>query len=85
MKQAREFSERYGGTADKVIKTITLVQSNHPWTILRAGELIKWVESGEYDRILNKTLGKTCPKCGGEIAQDAIICPRCNYQFPPEA
>lgn len=78
MKQAKEFNERYGGTADKVIKTITLVQSNHPWTILRAGELIKWVESGEYERILNATKGKKCRICGKICPINMEVCPVCG-------
>ena len=81
MKQAREFDEQYGGTTDKIIKTISILDEDHPWTIIRAAELIRWVESGEYDRILRKTKGKVCPKCKKEIAEDMLVCPICGYQF----
>lgn len=78
MKQAREFSERYGGTADEIIKTVTMLQSNHPWTIMRAGELIKWVESGEYERILKANKGKECKICGKTCPVDMEFCPICG-------
>ena len=78
MKQAREFDEEYGGTADKIIRTISILDDDHPWTIVRAAELIRWVENGEYQRILDGTRGKTCKMCGYQIAPDAMVCPRCG-------
>lgn len=81
MKQAKEFDVQYGGTTDKIIKTISILDEDHPWTIFRAAELIRWVESGDYDRILRKTKGKTCPICKKEIAEDLVICPVCDYKF----
>ena len=81
MKQAREFDEQYGGTTDKIIKTISIIDDDHPWTIVRAAELIRWVDSGEYARILSQTEGKMCPVHGGEVPKDTIICPVCGYNF----
>lgn len=81
MKQAREFDEQYGGTTDKIIKTISILDDDHPWTIVRAVELIRWVESGEYDRVLHQTKGKICPIHGGEVHKDTIICPVCGHNF----
>ena len=81
MKQAREFDEQYGGTTDKIIKTISILDEDHPWTIVRAAELIRWVESGEYDNILKHTEGKICPCHGGTVPKDTIICPVCGYDF----
>ncbi|WP_168192348.1 hypothetical protein [Chroococcidiopsis sp. TS-821] len=26
----------------------------HPWTVMRASELFKWVETGAYNRVLQK-------------------------------
>lgn len=81
MKQAREFDEQYGGTSDKIIKTISILDDDHPWTIVRAAELIRWVESGEYERILRGTKGIVCPTCGKEISKDTVVCPVCGHQF----
>jgi len=81
MKQAREFDEKYGGTSDKIIKTISILDDDHPWTIVRAAELIRWVESGDYQRILDGCKGKVCPRCKKEVAKDSIQCPICGYIF----
>lgn len=79
--QAREFQDKYGSTSDQLMKFLEIFDEDHPWTVLRAAELIRWVESGEYDRILKKTEGKVCPKCKKEIAEDLLVCPICGYKF----
>lgn len=81
VKQAEEFMVKYGDTADTVIRNISILDDTHPWTILRAYQLIKWVESGEYDRILNENGGKVCPVCKNGVAKDLLICPICSYHF----
>lgn len=80
VKQAVEFRELFNGVANDIIKTISILDSSHPWTVLRAAELILWVESGGYQRALDSVIviqhdcgfqipaGATkCPYCGGEV------------------
>lgn len=81
VKQAEEFMVKYGDTADSVIRNISILDDTHPWTILRAYQLIKWVESGEYDKILNKNGGKICPMCKKTVYKDCVICPICGHEF----
>lgn len=78
IEQAKEFESRYGGITDKAIKTISILDDSHPWTVMRAAELVKWVESGEYERILNKYKGKTCGICGNVEVMDASGCSVCG-------
>lgn len=81
MKQAREFSETYCTTEDKLIKLLTIVNADHPWTVVRAAELIKWVDAGEYDKILTKTKPRECPMCHSQVNADYDKCPTCGYKF----
>lgn len=81
VKQAEEFMVKYGDTADTVIRNISILDDTHPWTILRAYQLIKWVDSGEYDRILNENGCKICPMCKKGVAKDLLICPVCGHVF----
>lgn len=37
---------------NKFFKFISIGGSSHPWSVMRVVELIKWIELGEYDRIL---------------------------------
>lgn len=81
MEQAKDFQKRYGGFADTAIKNISILNDTHPWTIMRAAELIKWIESGEYERVLNSAKSKACPLCGKSVSADAVACPYCGYKF----
>lgn len=79
--QANEFLTKYGDTANTIIKNISILDDTHPWTVMRAAELIKWVESGAYDKLLADTKGKTCPLCCTEVPADCPVCPVCGHKF----
>jgi Zn-dependent protease with chaperone function len=77
LEQAKEFEYLLSG-AESVIKNISVLDNTHPWTVLRAAELIKWIESGEYERILNRFAANTCQYCHSEIPQGRTECPVCG-------
>lgn len=78
LKQAEEFETRFGSVADSTIRTISIVSSTHPWTVYRAGELVKWIESGEYERTLNEYAGVPCIHCYTPNDKNSIECPVCG-------
>lgn len=80
-KQAKEFMSKYGDTADTIIRNISILDDTHPWTVMRAYELIRWVENGEYDKILNNNAGKICPICKKAVDKELSVCPVCGYKF----
>ena len=80
-KQAQEFMSQYGDTANTIIRNISILDDSHPWTVMRAYELIKWVESGDYQKLLDTHRGKKCPMCGHFVEADAVVCPICGYKF----
>jgi len=80
-KQAKEFMTKYGDTTDKIIRNISILDDTHPWTVMRAYELIKWVENGDYEKILKGNAGKTCPMCKKAVDPKLEVCPVCGYKF----
>lgn len=74
IKQAEEFEKLNSGIADSAIRSLSIMTSSHPWTVFRAGELLKWINSGEYDRILKKYEGVACKHCGTILSKDATYC-----------
>lgn len=52
--QAKEFEGYDYDTLDKVAKVMSTMWQEHPWTVMRASELFKWIESGGYERILKQ-------------------------------
>jgi Zn-dependent protease with chaperone function len=51
MVQAKEYEEG-GDAADAIAKVLITLGHTHPFHTLRAAELQRWVERGDYDRIL---------------------------------
>ena len=80
-KQAKEFMTKYGDTTDKIIRNISILDDTHPWTVMRAYELIKWVENGDYEKVLNGNAGKICPMCKKAVNPELEVCPVCGFKF----
>jgi len=51
MVQAREY-EQGGDAVDTVHKVLNTLNATHPFHTLRAAEVQRWIEGGDYDRIL---------------------------------
>ncbi|MFM7408204.1 MAG: M48 family metallopeptidase [Cuspidothrix sp.] len=50
--QSREFTSNSFDSLDQVTKILSYSEANLSWLIMRTGELLKWVDSGEYDHVL---------------------------------
>ncbi len=51
MEQAKEYAEG-GGPLDTIYKILNTLDLDHPFSSMRAAELQKWIEEGEYDKIV---------------------------------
>jgi len=84
IKQAEDFKGFDFETTDKVAKTVMISISDHPWAVLRASEILKWVNSGKYDEILelhSKGIDEieiTCQKCGRKLSGNETFCGVCG-------
>ena len=77
LEQAKDFEYLLSGP-ESIIKNISVLDNTHPWTVLRAAELIKWYESGEYENIINNYSSCVCPHCKLEIPKNQNECPLCG-------
>ncbi len=77
LEQAKEFEGLLTGT-ESIMKNISVLDNSHPWTVLRAAELIKWIDSGEYERMLSENTARICPECNSPIRKGADSCPICG-------
>lgn len=82
-KQALEFDEFDTNSLDQLAKLAIIMDQYHPWAVLRASELIKWKDSGEYEKILNKDTSKSifCTSCHKELELDNIYCGECGDEI----
>lgn len=94
IQQAREFESFDVSITDKVAKFVSISTIDHPWTVLRAKELIGWMDSGGYDRVLKlpyplKVAPKLqkifCDQCGHEASSADSFCKKCGHQLQPPA
>jgi Zn-dependent protease with chaperone function len=53
IEQAEEYNNA-GGIKDNIYKILNVIGQTHPFPVIRVLELMNWVRSGEYDRILSK-------------------------------
>jgi len=52
VRQAREFETMDVDKLTILAKWLSTMGATHPWTVMRAKELLRWVDSGEYERVL---------------------------------
>lgn len=52
IQQAKDFKQLDFDGMNKIIKTISIADDTHPWTVMRAAELLNWIESREYGKYL---------------------------------
>ena len=52
IQQARDFKQLDFDGMNKIIKTISIADDTHPWTVMRAAELINWIEGGVYNKYI---------------------------------
>lgn len=88
--QAREFSGFDINTLDRVAKAVSIMGETHPWTVMRAQEFLKWIDSGDYDRMIAhpdappmQNRRAFCSACGHALAAGAGFCPNCGTPVPP--
>lgn len=95
IRQARDFEEFDSSMIDRIMKDISVLDRTHPWTVVRAKELLVWYESGEYDRILKQCQDRVqtpirldalfCPYCGDSMKAGVSFCGGCGAKVESEA
>jgi len=87
--QAREFEAFDSDKLDWVAKILSGMGQSHPWTVMRASELLRWVDSTSYEKLLaDPTSGralepprKFCTNCGSPTA--GVFCSKCGTRVAP--
>lgn len=87
IEQAKEFKGYDYNAMDNIAKTAMIMIQDHPWTVMRASELLRWVESGKYQKIIethskivegDEDIDLTCLKCGAVLKENDKFCPDCG-------
>ncbi len=87
IKQAENFKGFDHDSADKAFKYIMIMDQTHPWTVMRASEILKWVKAGKYQHIIDKHTGDiesleiTCLNCGFKLKGNETFCGNCGEKI----
>jgi Zn-dependent protease with chaperone function len=92
--QARDFVALDENMLDRIAKIISGLGQTHPWTVLRAKEFLRWIDGGEYERVLNgdhpqiaaapgPAAGSFCTQCGRPLKGMEAFCPGCGTKLLP--
>jgi len=68
--QGREYLDA-GDMRDSVLKLLLIEQETHPFAVVRSAELRRWVDSGEYNRILAGTYPRRDEDAAAKISEAA--------------
>jgi len=82
--QARDFEAFDSDKLDWLLKIVSGMGQTHPWTVLRASELLRWIDSTAYEKLLaDPTAGRGleaprtfCTKCGTQVR--GAFCTNCG-------
>jgi len=91
--QAREFEAFDSDKLDWVVKILSGMGQTHPWTVMRASELLRWIDSTAYEQLLaDPTEGRAlsaapaarrfCSRCG--TAAMGAFCTGCGARIVAE-
>ncbi len=88
VRQAREFEAMDSDKLSVVAKWLSVMGATHPWTVMRARQLLQWIDSGGYEQVLKdpkKVASQTtpgvmafCTNCGGALHVGELFCRSCG-------
>lgn len=91
MQQARSFDSSEYFSLDGIYRAVISLNKTHPWTVLRASEILKWDESGQYKSVIERVgNGKNilvdsddayCANCGFKLEPGNKFCGGCGIQI----
>ncbi|MEL6636789.1 MAG: M48 family metallopeptidase [Bacteroidota bacterium] len=90
IKQARAFQGYDETNYNRALKYASLMLGEQNWSVGRAHELLKWIDTGGYQyvlerkatqRRLERTLVKFCNNCGAKVPASTDFCPSCGFRF----
>ncbi len=88
IEQARSFESMSSDKLTLVAKALSTMGATHPWTVMRAQQLLLWAEKGDFERVLigaskapQPEVQKFCTSCGNALKSARAFCPGCGASF----
>jgi Zn-dependent protease with chaperone function len=95
LRQAREFQAMDSDTLSKVAKWLSSMGATHPWTVMRAQQLMLWYDAGSYAEVLKapqkipyklpEGVQGYCANCGWPRRGGEHFCSGCGCEIAQAA
>ena len=90
MAQAKSFRALDEDKVSKVAKWLSALEASHPWTVMRAHELLGWIDAKGYEAVLRKPTAVAggacyCMHCGSKLVGNESFCLRCGHALERRA
>ncbi len=82
--QAKEYEES-GGPMDRIFQILNTLERSHPFNTLRAAELQRWIEAGNYERIVGGEYTRRGPDADKRPVENDIDEAREHYMKEAKA
>ena len=82
LKQAEDFDRLAENAWDKMLQLLSVMEATHPFSALRAREIVSWCKGEQYRRLAaalrGVEAGERCPSCGGAVEAEWKFCRFCG-------
>lgn len=65
IQQAKDFKQLDYEGMNKIVKLLSIADESHPWTVMRAAELLNWISSGDYSKFVPISIENNSASRGG--------------------
>ena len=87
--QARAFEALDADALNWIARRLAAMGESHPWAVLRAKQLLAWMDTGDYESVLRldhrgpqPMLGAAfCARCGSALNSGALFCVGCGMRL----
>ena len=92
IRQAKEFQAMDSEKLNWIAKGLSVMGATHPWTVMRAQQLLQWIDSGGYKSVLENPQPNShpsgpaamyCNHCGAHLTPGAVFCSQCGRSLGP--
>ncbi|TMH09498.1 MAG: protease [Betaproteobacteria bacterium] len=87
--QARSFESLDADALNWIARRLSVMGQTHPWTVLRAQQMLAWIDDGSYEQVLSAShegarpmLGSAfCVSCGFKLGASDTFCAGCGARL----
>lgn len=94
IEQAKDFDSNEYFSLDGIYRIYLSLNKSHPWTVLRASEILDWENSGQYKKVIDRETGYKsvvvdsndlyCANCGFKLETGNKFCGGCGIKIQDE-